>query len=217
MVKTLRVNEIFCSIQGESTHAGKRCAFIRLNGCNLSCSWCDTRYALDESGRELSLDMIIEAVRPYKVDLVEITGGEPLIQAATPELAMRLAQEGYEVLVETNGSMDISLLPYPIKRIMDLKGPSSGEMDNNRLENLLYLRHGDEVKFVIADSNDYEWAKVTISGGDYPADKVATLFSPVQGRLEAAELVEWIMKDHLPVRLNLQVHKYIWPGIERGV
>lgn len=217
MVKTLLVNEIFCSIQGESTHAGRRCAFIRLTGCNLTCSWCDTRYALDESGRELSLDMIVEAVRPYGVDLVEITGGEPLLQAAMPDLAMRLAREGYEVLVETNGSRDISLLPHPIKRIMDLKSPSSGEMDNNRLENLLYLRHGDEVKFVIADSNDYEWAKVTIGGGDYPSSTVQTLFSPVQGRLEARQLAEWIIRDRLPVRLNLQVHKYIWPGIERGV
>lgn len=217
MVKTLLVNEIFCSIQGESTHAGRRCAFIRLTGCNLSCSWCDTRYALDESGRELSLDMIIEAVRPYEVDLVEITGGEPLLQAAMPDLAMRLTHEGYEVLVETNGSRDISLLPHPIKRIMDLKGPSSGEMGNNRLENLLYLRHGDEVKFVIADSNDYEWAKVTISGGDYPSSTVQTLFSPVQGRLEARQLAEWLIRDRLPVRLNLQVHKYIWPEIERGV
>jgi Organic radical activating enzymes len=217
MVKTLLVNEIFCSIQGESTHAGRRCAFVRLAGCNLSCSWCDTRYALDEAGRELSLDMIIEAVRPYEVDLVEITGGEPLIQSTTPDLAMRLAHEGYEVLVETNGSRDISLLPHPIKRIMDLKGPSSGEMDRNRFENLLYLRHGDEVKFVIADSNDYEWAKVTIGGGDYPAATVDTLFSPVQGRLEARQLAEWIILDRLPVRLNLQVHKYIWPDVERGV
>lgn len=217
MVRTLRVNEIFHSIQGESTRAGRRCAFVRLSGCNLSCSWCDTRYALEEEGRELPLDMIVEAVRPFAADLVGITGGEPLLQAATPELALSLVKEGYEVIVETNGSMDISPLPFPVARIMDLKTPSSGMADHNRLANLTLLRRGDEVKFVIADRADYEWARSMADGAFYPGELVETLFSPAQGRIEPRELAEWLLADRLDARLNLQLHRWIWPEAERGV
>ena len=214
---TLRISEIFHSLQGESTRAGRRCAFIRLTGCNLTCSWCDTRYACEETGRELTLDMIIEAVRSYRAKLVEITGGEPLLQSATPELAARLTREGYETLVETNGSLDISVLPYPVARIMDLKPPSSGMAPHNRLANLAHLRRGDEIKFVVADRMDYEWARTIINDSSYPASVVETLFSPVQGRLAPADLAGWMVDDKLDARLNLQLHKIIWPTIDRGV
>lgn len=214
---TLRITEIFHSIQGESTRTGRRCAFVRLAGCNLNCAWCDTRYSLENSGRELTLVMIVEALRPFKSNLAEITGGEPLMQAATPELAGMLLAEGYEVLVETNGSLDISVLPTPTARIMDLKTPSSGMAARNRLVNLVHLRRGDEVKFVIADRMDYEWARTIIKDADYPGRVVETLFSPISGKLDPAELVKWLLDDKLPARLNLQIHKFIWPDIERGV
>ena len=163
MDQTLRVSEIFHSLQGESSRAGRPCAFVRLAGCNLDCAWCDTGYAREDgAGRELPLALIVEALRAFQTGLAEITGGEPLLQAATPELAARLAGEGYEVLVETNGSLDISRIPYPAARIMDLKTPSSGMCARNRLENLAYLRRGDEVKFVIADREDYEWTRAML-------------------------------------------------------
>ncbi|MDR1536279.1 MAG: radical SAM protein [Planctomycetota bacterium] len=217
MDKTLRVVEIFHSLQGESSRAGRPCAFVRLAGCNLSCAWCDTGYALDPgAGRELSLGLIIEALRPYRAGLAEITGGEPLLQAATPELAARLAREGYEVLVETNGSLDISLIPYPAARIMDLKTPSSGMSARNRLENLAYLRRGDEVKFVIADRGDYEWAGALVRSSFYPAALVTTLLSPAGGRLPPAELAGWMLDDKLAARFNPQLHRLIWPERDRG-
>lgn len=217
MEATLRVCEIFHSIQGESTRAGRRCAFVRLAGCNLACSWCDTDYSRKEAGRELSLEMILVALRSYEVGLVEITGGEPLLQAATPDLAGMLIHAGWEVLVETNGSLDISVLPYPTARIMDLKTPSSGEVEKNRLANLVHLRRGDEVKFVIADRRDYEWSRDMIRDADYPAARVETLLSPIRERLEAAQLAQWMLEDKLEARLNLQLHKVIWPTIDRGV
>ncbi len=215
--QTLAVNEIFHSLQGESTWAGTPCAFVRLAGCNLSCAWCDTRYAMDEPGRTLTIGMIRAAIHPCAAPLVEITGGEPLLQEGTPELAALLLREGYEVLVETNGSVDISVLPYPVARIMDIKTPSSGMTERNRWANLAHLRRGDEVKFVIADPEDYLWAKDVVTGSEYPGDKVATLFSPAWGRVEADELVEWMLRDRLDVRLNLQLHRIIWPKVERGV
>lgn len=217
MDRTLLVSEIFHSLQGESTRAGRRCAFVRLSGCNLACSWCDTRYSFEEGGRELTIAMIVEALRPYRAKLAEVTGGEPLLQPAAPELCAVLAAEGYEVLVETNGSLDISVLPYPVARIMDLKTPSSGMADRNRLENFVHLRRGDEVKLVITDRMDYEWAKAIVTDASYPAGVVETLFSPVLGRLAPADLAGWIVDDKLDARLNLQIHKFIWPGVDRGV
>lgn len=218
MNRTFRVSEIFHSLQGESTRAGLPCAFIRLAGCNLSCAWCDTRYSWDaEPARELTLGMILEAVRPFRAPLAEITGGEPLLQAGTPTLAAMLADEGYEVLVETNGSMDISVLPPSANRIMDLKPPSSGMAAHNRLANFAHLKRGDEVKIVIADRTDYEWAVGIVRDSSYPAQLVETLLSPAQGRLEPAVLAKWILGDGLRARMNLQLHKFIWPDIERGV
>lgn len=217
MAQTLRVCEVFHSLQGESSHAGRPCAFVRLAGCNLSCAWCDTAYSRYEPGRELPLDMILAAIRPYGAPLVEITGGEPLLQEAVPALAALLLCEGYEVLVETNGSLDISALPYPVVRIMDLKTPSSGMANRNRLANFAHLRRGDEVKMVIADRADYEWATAMLRDAAYPGALVATLLSPVQGRLSPAELARWILADALDVRMNLQLHKLIWPDVDRGV
>lgn len=217
MPPTLVVNEIFHSLQGESTYAGTPCAFIRLSGCNLACAWCDTRYSLEEPGRELPLSMIMAAIAPFRAPIAEITGGEPLLQEPTPALARLLAQEGYTVLVETNGSMDISVLPAPVVRIMDLKTPSSAMASRNRMENLALLRRGDEVKMVITDRMDYEWAATIIKDADYPAKLVATLLSPNLGKLEPAELASWMLADKLPARLNLQLHKFIWPNVDRGV
>ncbi len=215
--ETLAVNEIFHSLQGESTWAGTPCAFVRLAGCNLSCAWCDTRYAMDDPPRTLTLNMIQAAIHPYRAPIVEITGGEPLLQDATPTLARLLADDGYQVLVETNGSVDISVLPYPVIRIMDLKPPSSGMAHRNRMENLAHLRRGDEVKIVIADRVDYEWAATIINDAGYPGNTVATLFSPAQGKATPAEVAGWILADRLPVRLNMQWHKILWPDAERGV
>lgn len=215
--QSLRVCEIFHSIQGESTYAGLPCNFIRLSGCNLSCSYCDTKYACGTDDRVLPLPLILEAIRPYKTHLTELTGGEPLLQSATPDLARMLLREGHTVLVETNGSRDISVLPFPVVRIMDLKTPSSGMALSNRLENFAHIRRGDEIKFVLSDRLDYEWAKAMIRDADYPSAVAVSLFSPVAGRLSASELAGWIVDDKLPVRLNLQLHKFIWPDIERGV
>lgn len=217
MQPSLDVCEIFHSIQGESSWAGTPCSFIRLHGCNLSCAWCDTGYALTEQPRTLPLPFIIEAIRPHRAPVAEITGGEPLLQKHTPDLAAALLAEGYAVLVETNGSLDISVLPSPVVRIMDLKPPSSGMAARNRFENFAHLRSGDEVKIVIADRMDYEWASAVVRDGDYPRKRVRTLFSPARGRVEAAELAEWILRDRIPARLNVQLHRYIWPNADRGV
>lgn len=214
---TLAVNEIFHSIQGESTFAGTPCAFIRLSKCNLDCAWCDTRYALDEPGRQLTPDMILAAIKPYRAPIAEITGGEPLLQPATPRLAALLADAGHTVLVETNGSLDISPLPYPVIRIMDLKPPSSGMCPKNRMANLAHIRAGDEIKIVIADRMDYEWARTILGDADYPANTAKTLLSPILSRVAPAELAKWILDDKLPARLNLQLHKFVWPDTDRGV
>jgi 7-carboxy-7-deazaguanine synthase len=217
MNAALDICEIFHSIQGESTWAGSPCSFIRLHGCNLDCSWCDTKYSREEAPRRVPVPLIVEAIRPHGTTLAEITGGEPLLQPATPALASALLGEGYTVHVETNGSLDISVLPYPAIRIMDLKTPSSGMAARNRLENFVHLRAGDEIKMVIADRMDYEWAVTMMKEGGYPSKRVATLLSPARGRVESAELAEWMLADKLPARMNLQLHKYIWPEIDRGV
>jgi 7-carboxy-7-deazaguanine synthase len=217
MQPSLDICEIFHSIQGESTWAGTPCSFIRLHGCNLDCAWCDTKYSRNESPRALPVPLIVEAIRPHKTTVTEITGGEPLLQKNTPALASALLAEGYTVLVETNGSLDISVLPSPALRIMDLKTPSSGMAARNRFENFVHLRTGDEIKMVIADRMDYEWAATIMRDGGYPGKRVKTLLSPAKGRVEAAELAAWMLADKLPARLNLQLHKYIWPDIDRGV
>lgn len=217
MQTILTISEIFQSLQGESSHAGRRCVFIRLSGCDVGCAWCDTRYAASaKEGRKLSVDMILEAIRPYGARLVEITGGEPLMQSETPALARRLLLENYEVLVETSGVYDISVLPHPVIRIMDIKTPSSGVGGKIRWENLAHLRRGDEVKFVIADQLDYEWSLHVIKRPDYPAQQVTTLLSPLSGKMEPGVLADWMVRDKVEARLNLQWHRLLWPERDRG-
>ena len=213
----LKVNEIFFSIQGESSYAGRPCVFVRLTGCNLRCSYCDTRYAY-EKGEELEIANIIERVTSHRCPLVEVTGGEPLIQKETPMLINRLLEEGYELLMETNGSQDISRVDDRCVKIVDIKCPSSGHTGDNDLQNLERLTSHDEVKFVIADRNDYEYARQTLNlFSTNSFRKNAVHFSPAYGRIEPKRLAEWLLKDHLDVRLHLQLHKVIWPPDQEGV
>ncbi len=211
----LRVNEIFHSIQGESRHAGRRCVFIRLTYCNLRCRWCDSPYAFYE-GAWMSLDAILDKVRIYDCPLVEVTGGEPLIQQETPALLSRLCDAGFEVLLETGGHMDIAVVDERVKRIIDIKCPGSGESGKIRWENIALLRERDELKFVIADDDDYQWARGILERYR-PQDKCTVLFSPVFGEMDNLRLAARILEDRLPVRFQLQMHKYIWDPDERGV
>jgi 7-carboxy-7-deazaguanine synthase len=221
MTEFLRVTEIFHSIQGESTWAGLPCTFVRLTGCPLRCVWCDTAYAF-HGGDRLTLDQIIERVESLGTRLVEITGGEPLNQRNAFVLAERLLALDYTVLVETSGAIDVGPLDPRVHKIMDLKCPGSGEEQRNLWSNLEQLTERDEVKFVIADRRDYEWARgVVLERG--LADRVvhgtlrAILFSPVWESLDFRELAEWILEDQLPVRYQIQLHKVIWGANVPGV
>ncbi|HJX35170.1 MAG TPA: radical SAM protein, partial [Desulfatiglandales bacterium] len=212
----LTVNEIFYSIQGESTYAGRPCVFIRLTGCNLRCSYCDTQYAYHD-GEKLNIREIINKVALYGCPLVEVTGGEPLLQEETPYLTSQLLGTGYKVLIETNGSQDISRVDSRCVRIVDIKCPSSGEKDKNDLANLNRLRDEDELKFVIGGWEDYEYAKDILNLiGHGSSSKIAVHLSPSFGRMKPEELAGWILNDRLNVRLHLQLHKYIWPPGQRG-
>lgn len=213
--QTVTINEIFVSIQGESTWAGKPCVFVRTTGCPLRCHWCDTEYAFHE-GKPWSVDDLVEEACRHGIPLVEITGGEPLVQPGVPALAARLLERGKTVLVETSGAYDISVLPSGVKRIMDLKCPGSGECERNELGNLAHLRDGDEIKFVVKDRADYEWAVSMLHEHDL-TEGYPVLFAPVSGQLPPADLAAWIIEDALPVILQLQLHKVIWPGVERGI
>jgi 7-carboxy-7-deazaguanine synthase len=214
---TLKINEIFYSIQGESSYAGKPCIFVRLSECNLRCAYCDTQYAY-LIGRDMELEEIIDSVSDYHCSLIEITGGEPLLQRETPDLIRRLLDIGYRVLLETNGSMDISTVDERCIRIMDVKCPSSGEKDANDLENLNRLREKDELKFVIGDRADYEYAKDIINMLKDIAPWPATIhLSPSFGRIDNMELARWILEDGLDVRFHIQLHKIIWGTYDRGV
>ena len=215
MVGMLKVNEIFHSIQGESTHAGRPCVFVRLTGCNLRCTWCDTEYAFFE-GRRMSLDAVVAAVGEFGCRLVEITGGEPLLQPGTVPLMRALLDAGYEVLVETGGHVPIDEVPDGVGRIVDVKCPGSGESDRNHWDNLARLRPGDEVKFVLADAGDYAWAADVVRRLELDR-RAPVLFSPVTGRLAPGDLAGWILRDRLPVRFQIQVHKVLWPDVVRGV
>ncbi|MDF1593107.1 MAG: radical SAM protein [Desulfobacterales bacterium] len=212
----LIVNEIFYSIQGESLYAGLPCVFIRLTGCNLRCTYCDTRYAYKE-GTTLEIPEILDRLAGYSCGLVEITGGEPLHQQETPLLVKRLIAESYTVLLETNGSYDIRRLDHRCIKILDIKCPGSGENRQNRLDNLKHLRRTDQVKFVIGNREDYIFAKdiVKLIPDGLPQSHI--LFSPVHEKITAQTLAEWILQDHLGVRLHLQLHKILWPNSHRGV
>jgi 7-carboxy-7-deazaguanine synthase len=212
----LTVNEIFHSIQGESTHTGRPCVFVRLTACDLRCSWCDTAYAFHE-GRKLSVDDVVSQVSAFGCPLVEITGGEPLLQKDVYPLMQRLLDLGLTVMVETGGHLSIEQVPPGVIRVMDVKCPGSGETDRIDWSNLDRLRPPDEVKFVIKDRVDYEFARDVVARHRLAERTAAVLFSPVHGVLEPRPLAEWILEDRLPVRLQLQAHKYIWDPATRGV
>jgi 7-carboxy-7-deazaguanine synthase len=212
----LTVTEIYGSIQGESTFAGQPCTFIRLTACDLRCRWCDTPYAFHE-GHKQTVDDIVAAVRDLGHPLVELTGGEPLLQANALPLMARLLAEGYTVLLETGGHRPIDAVPEGIHRIVDVKCPGSGESARVHWPNLDVLRPTDEVKFVVAHRHDYEYAKDVIDRYDLTRRCRAVQISPVFGELPPAELAAWILEDRLPVRLQLQQHKYIWDPLARRV
>lgn len=213
---TLIINEIFHSIQGESTHTGRPCVFIRLAYCNLRCVWCDTAYAFEE-GRGMPLEAILAAVEKTGCRLVEVTGGEPLMQEGVGELFTALCDRGYETLVETGGSLPIGAIDRRVKRIVDFKCPASGMEKKNLWENARLLTAGDEVKFVVADRADFDWALARIREMDFDG-RIPVLISPVFGVLEPAQLAEWLIASGLRgARLQLQTHKYIWEPSLRGV
>lgn len=212
---SLKINEIFVSIQGESSYAGRPCVFIRLTHCNLRCSYCDTEYAFFE-GREMTIGQIIQKVADYRCNLVEVTGGEPLIQKNVHVLMKILCDSGYEVLLETAGHMDVSPVDPRVIKIMDVKCPSSGESEKIHWENLGSLNSRDELKFVIGDRTDFDWAVKIISERQLDK-KNQILFSPVYGHIDNRQLAEWILQEKLPVRMQLQMHKYIWDPGKRGV
>lgn len=211
----MRVTEIFHSIQGESSYAGLPCVFVRLTGCPLRCQWCDTEYAFS-GGTEMSQGEVLQAVKRYDCPLVEITGGEPLHQPAAFPLIETLCAEGYTVLIETSGAIDISPVDKRAHVIMDIKCPGSGMVDRMDWENLKRLSPKDEVKFVIKDRADYDWARAVVQGHRL-AGRCVVLFGPVFGELEPRDLAEWVLVDRLPVRLQLQLHKQIWNPDTRGV
>ncbi|HXG57908.1 MAG TPA: radical SAM protein [Thermoanaerobaculia bacterium] len=210
----LRITEIFHSIQGESTHAGRPCVFVRLTGCNLRCRWCDSEYTFT-GGEKFALEDVVARVRSYGCNLVEITGGEPLAQEEAFALIRRLCDEGFEVLIETSGSIDITPVDRRARIILDIKCPGSGEAGKNRWSNLDHLRPHDEIKFVIAGREDYEWARGVVE--ERGLDRWTVLFSPVWGELDLKPLAEWMLADRVPARLQTQLHKHIWGADVRGV
>ncbi len=211
----LKVNEIYYSVQGESSKAGLPCVFVRLTYCNLRCSYCDTEYAFYE-GEEKTIEEIISEVRKYNCNLVEITGGEPLVQNESLELMKKLCDEGFEVMIETGGSLPVKDIDKRVMIIMDLKCPSSKMMKKNLYENIEFLKKTDEVKFVIGNREDYNWSREIIEKYRLN-EKCSILFSVVFGQLEPVQLVNWILEDRLNVRYQLQMHKIIWHPETKGV
>ena len=212
----MTVNEIFYSIQGESDHAGRPCVFVRLSGCDLRCVWCDTPYAFPE-GRAMEVTEIIEEVERYRCDLVEITGGEPLLQEDVYPMMDRLTAAGATVLLETGGHVDVGRVPDAVVKVMDVKCPGSGEEGRLVWDNLARLTARDQVKFVIADRVDYEFARDIVKRHTLETRCGAVLFSPVHDVLSPARLAEWVLQDHLRVRIQVQLHKYLWGAETRGV
>ena len=212
----LKINEIYLSVQGESSKAGLPCVFIRLTYCNLRCTYCDTEYAFYE-GKDYSLEQIIEKIKEYDCRLIEVTGGEPLVQdEECRQLMEKLCEEGFEVMLETGGSLPIKEIDNRVMIIMDLKCPSSGMMKKNLYENINYLKQNDEVKFVIGGREDYNWTKEMIE--KYELDKKCNvLLSVVFGKLEPVMLVNWMLEDKLRARFQLQMHKFIWQPETKGV
>ena len=210
----MRVSEIFQSIQGETTHAGRPCAFVRLAGCDRRCRYCDTSYAW-EGGQDLSVEQILEALAPFKTRFVTVTGGEPMLQADTPLLCRRLLEKGFEVALETHGGVPLDGLPEQVRRIVDVKTPGSGEEDRSFV-NLAHLRAQDEVKFVLTSEDDFRWAVEICRRFGLP-ERCPVLLSPVMGEVDPQDLVRWLLASGLAARVNLQLHKIIWPARTRGV
>lgn len=210
----MRITEIFHSIQGESSHAGRACVFVRLTGCNLRCRWCDSEYTFT-GGERMSIDEIVDRVKSCGCKLVEVTGGEPLAQAESFDLIHRLCDEGFEVLIETSGSIDVAPVDPRAKLILDIKCPGSGEVEKNRWSNLDILRPHDEIKFVIAGRDDYEWARNLVV--ERKLDRWVVLFSPVWGEMNMQSLAEWMLADRVPARFQTQLHKHIWGADVKGV
>ena len=210
----MRVAEIFQSIQGETTHVGRPCAFVRLAGCDRRCRYCDSSYAW-EGGTERSIDQILTALEPFGTRFVTVTGGEPMLQAQTPELCQRLLDAGWEVSLETHGQAPLAGLPAQVRRIVDVKTPGSGAEDRAFI-NLPFLRPGDEVKLVVTCEADFAWAVEVCRRYELEA-RVPILLSPAFGLVEPRELVGWLLASGLKARLGLQIHKYIWPPETRGV
>ncbi|MET0284791.1 MAG: radical SAM protein [Polyangiales bacterium] len=212
----LMVHEIYASIQGESSFAGVPCTFVRTTGCNLRCSWCDTTQAF-HGGQKLSRADVLQRALAFQTPLVELTGGEPLLQAAVPTLLRELCDAGKTVLIETSGERDISVVDPRVHRIVDVKAPGSGEHERNRRENWQHLTQRDELKFVLKHRQDYEWSRALVREYSLHQRCNHVLFSPVHGVLDPKELVSWILEDTLPVRVNLQLHKYVWSPTQQGV
>ena len=212
----LRINEIFYSIQGEGSRAGEPCVFIRLTGCGLRCTYCDSEYAFYE-GEDRSPENILDQIRSYDCKLIELTGGEPLEQEGVYSLMSTLCNEGYEVMIETGGHIDIGRVDPRVKRIVDLKTPSSGMENRNYYKNVQYLKRSDEIKFVIGSREDYLWSKEQIKFFTFNNRVETILMSPVTDILSPQDLARWILEDKLQVRFQVQLHKIIWPGVERGV
>jgi 7-carboxy-7-deazaguanine synthase len=212
----LVVFEIYASIQGESTHTGRPCAFVRLSACDLRCAWCDTPYAFT-GGKKMTIDEVAAEVEKLRCPLVELTGGEPLLQADAIPLMARLVAMGHEVLIETGGHIAIDKIPAEVVAIVDVKCPASGESSKMHWPNLDLVRPQDEVKFVIQDRADFDYARDVVRRHDLPSRVAAVLFSPVHGVLPPADLARWILDEHLEVRLQLQQHKYVWSPEARGV
>jgi 7-carboxy-7-deazaguanine synthase len=216
MSSMLTVNEIYLSIQGESTHVGRPCTFVRLTACDLRCSWCDTPYAFT-GGRKMAVEDVVAEVTRLGCKLVEMTGGEPMLQADVYPLMETLIQQGHEVLVETGGHVPLTKLPKRVKAIIDVKCPGSGESGKMYWPNLKTLKPVDEVKFVIKDRADFDYAVEVVTNHRLTERAAAVLFSPVFGAMAPDELAKWILESGLPVRLQLQAHKYIWRPDARGV
>tara|TARA_X000001036_G_scaffold435812_2_gene477780 strand:+ start:627 stop:1268 length:642 start_codon:yes stop_codon:yes gene_type:complete len=212
---SLKINEIYYSIQGESSHSGRPCIFIRLTYCNLRCTYCDTEYAFYE-GSNMTIDEILKYIKKWNCNLVEVTGGEPLFQKECINLLNALINKSYEVLLETGGSLPIGNVPKNVIKIIDFKCPSSGMEKKNLWSIVKDLQVHDEIKFVIGNKEDFEWSKNIIN--KYSLNDICTLFfSPVYGKLKPAQLVDWILNDNINVRMQLQMHKSIWPADKKGV
>lgn len=213
-MQVLKINEIYFSVQGESTHAGRPCIFVRLTECHLRCTYCDTEYAFYE-GDDLALELILEKIKSYPCKLVEITGGEPLLQSGVNLLMQKLLDEGYEVLLETSGSLPIGDVPKPVKKIVDFKTPSSGMMKNNDYSIVNDLQPWDELKFVIGSRADFDWSVEKVK--ELNLLRWTVLFSPIWKEVPPADLAAWVLETGLPIRFQVQLHKFLWPEAEKGV